>query len=163
MTILKIKVMNSELEDLYKNSTHSHDGDSGIDLYTPHEVTIHWGETKFIDLEIQCEMINENGHSISYQLVPRSSISKTPLILHNSIGIIDAGYRGNIKAAIKYIPTPSDIDEYMNQKKINTYTIPKGTRLFQICKFTGEPFHLQLVETLSESSRGSGGFGSTGQ
>ena len=39
----------------------------------------------------------------SYMLVPRSSISKTPLRMANSIGIIDAGYRGEIMAAVDNI------------------------------------------------------------
>ena len=43
-------------------------------------------------------MLN-NDKNIGYYLYPRSSISKTPLILANSVGIIDSGYRGNIKAA----------------------------------------------------------------
>ena len=47
-------------------------------------------------------MINlETNELCSYYLVPRSSISNTPFIMANSIGIIDAGYRGFIKAKIR--------------------------------------------------------------
>ena len=162
--ILKIKVLNHELEDLYKNPDHFHQGDSGFDLYTPEDVVVKLGETKFIDLQIQCEMTNEDSENIGYQLYPRSSISKTPLMLHNSVGIIDAGYRGNIKAAVRYIATERDLLAITNTDSCNysNYTIKKGTRLFQLCKFTGEPFKIKLVNELSDSSRGSDGFGSTG-
>ena len=163
--ILKIKVLNPELEDLYKNPDHFHQGDSGFDLFTPEDVVVKMGETKFVDLQVQCEMTNSDSENIGYQLYPRSSISKTPLMLHNSVGIIDAGYRGNIKAAVRYIPTESDLSVISNNLPIQSqlsYKIKKGTRLFQLCKFTGEPFKIKLVEQLSDSSRGSGGFGSTG-
>jgi len=162
--ILKIKVLNPELEDLYKNPNHFHQGDSGFDLFTPEDVVVKLGETKFIDLQIQCEMTNSDSENIGYQLYPRSSISKTPLMLHNSVGIIDAGYRGNIKAAVRYIPTERDLLAITKTDSCNypNYTIKKGTRLFQLCKFTGEPFKIKLVNELSDSSRGSGGFGSTG-
>ena len=139
------------------------------------------GETKFIDLQIQSEMINSDSENIGYQLYARSSISKTPLVLHNSVGIIDAGYRGNLKAAVTYIPSLNDLMYIQNETLLGfelvdmpyddlnnkqficpTYRIKKGTRLFQICKFTGEPFKIKLVDELSDSSRGTGGFGSTG-
>ena len=162
--ILKIKVLNPELEDLYKNPDHFHPGDSGFDLFTAEDVVVRMGETKFIDLQVQCEMTNGDSENIGYQLYPRSSISKTPLMLHNSVGIIDAGYRGNIKAAVRYIPTERDLLAISKTDSCNypNYTIKKGTRLFQLCKFTGEPFKIKLVNELSDSSRGSGGFGSTG-
>lgn len=162
--ILKIKALNPELEELYKNPDHFHEGDSGFDLFTPEDVVVKLGETKFVDLQVQCEMTNSDSENIGYQLYPRSSISKTPLMLHNSVGIIDAGYRGNIKAAVRYIPTEKDLSiiSKTNSSDYPTYTIKKGTRLFQLCKFTGEPFKIKLVSELSDSSRGAGGFGSTG-
>ena len=51
-TLLKIKSMNVELDDLYKNHSTFHDGDCGIDLFIPEDITIKMGETKFIDLNI---------------------------------------------------------------------------------------------------------------
>ena len=177
-TLLKIKSMNVELDDLYKNHSTFHDGDCGIDLFIPEDITIKMGETKFIDLNIKCEMIEKmwtTGYSknIGYQLYPRSSISKTPLILANSVGIIDAGYRGSIIAAVKYVPTIQDFYSIVDgaapdqagripDDNIPSYTIKKHQRLFQICKFTGESFKSELVESLSDSERQENSFGSTG-
>lgn len=168
-TTLNLKIINPELDDLYKHHQQFHEGDSGFDLYVPDDITIRMGETKFIDLQIKTEMI-ESGENISYQLFPRSSISKTPLILANSVGVIDAGYRGNLIAAVKYVPDTNDLIYLFNSGKsrqdfnniIPTFTIKKHQRLFQICKFDGKSFKHQIVETLSDTMRHNGGFGSTG-
>jgi hypothetical protein len=78
-----------------------------------------------INFQIKTSLLNtETGEYSSYYLYPRSSISNTPLIMANSVGIIDSGYRGNLMAKVKYMPSP----EYGQQ-----YHIIKGTRLFQIC------------------------------
>ena len=81
--------------------------------------------------------------------MPRSSISKTPIRLCNSVGLIDAGYRGEIMAAVDNI-------------KQEDYTISVGQRLFQIVAMDGSPLSFELVDELSSTSRGAGGFGSTG-
>ena len=111
---LQIKVVNTNNDDLshsdrYNDHRHYHEGDSGIDLYCPDRIIVEAGETKFIDLKIQCQMLKHihpnvsYGRPVSYYLYPRSSITKTPLRLANSVGIIDAGYRGNIIACVDNI------------------------------------------------------------
>ena len=85
-----------------------------------------------------------------YLLMPRSSISKTPLRLCNAIGLIDAGYRGEIMAAVDNI-------------KQESYEVEKGQRLFQLVSMDGGPIYFELVDVLSTSERGKGGFGSTGK
>ena len=82
--------------------------------------------------------------------MPRSSISKTPLRLANSVGLIDAGYRGEIMAAVDNI---KDIP----------YKVEVGQRLFQIVAMDGSKINFDLIYELSQTSRGSDGFGSTGQ
>jgi dUTP pyrophosphatase len=152
--VLLIKEDNEEIGTLYKNHSSFHPGDSGYDLFVPEDITFNQWETKFVNFQIKCEMIDCDGNNVSYYLYPRSSISKTPLILHNSVGIIDAGYRGNIIAALKFIP---------NNPENKTYTLTKGTRICQICSGDLRPLDIELVESLSETQRGSGGFGSTGK
>ena len=82
--------------------------------------------------------------------MPRSSIAKTPLRLCNSIGLIDGGYRGEIMAAVDNI-------------KGEDYTVEPNQRLFQLVAMNGSPISFEIVNDLSESSRGKGGFGSTGK
>jgi len=144
---LKILPENQEVRDLYSNHSTYHEGDSGLDLFFPSDVVIGPNETKIIDLKIKCEAINL-GINVSYYLYPRSSISKTPLRMANSVGIIDAGYRGSIMVAV-------------DNRSQESYTIEAGQRLFQICSPVLAPISFELVNALSDTSRGEGGFGST--
>ena len=155
---LLIKPENENVKSYYKNHSSYNEGDSGLDLFVPEDIEVKCGETVFVDLQIKCELLDKENNNISYYLYPRSSISKTPLILANSVGIIDAGYRGSIKAAVKYIPSYDDI----KSDKESIYIIKKGTRLFQICSPDLKELKFKLSNTLSETSRGEGGFGSTG-
>ncbi|MDP6500226.1 MAG: dUTP diphosphatase [Candidatus Marinimicrobia bacterium] len=143
---LKIKPFNTVVKELYDNHGHFHDGDAGIDLFVINEQTIKAGESTFIHLQIACE----NTENKPYLVMPRSSIAKTPLRLSNSIGLIDGGYRGEIMAAVDNI-------------KNEDYTVEPGQRLFQLVAMDGSPIHFELVDDLSDTTRGSGGFGSTGK
>lgn len=150
---LLVKPLNEEIRQMYVNHSHYNPGDSGLDLFFPEDVTLNKGSLAVsVPLGIQCEALTKDGtQNLSYYLYPRSSISKTPLRMANSVGIIDAGYRGQIIVALDLV----DPD-------INSFTIKKGTRLFQICSPTLDPIHLALVDSLSETQRGNDGFGSTG-
>jgi dUTP pyrophosphatase len=92
------------------------------------------------------------GNSKPCLLLPRSSIYKTPFRLCNSIGLIDAGYRGEVKAMV------DNMEE-------TTVRYDSGTRLFQICQHNFLPWdNIVIVDELPAppDDRGSGGFGSTG-
>ena len=143
---LLIKPLTSIAKELYENHGHFHPGDAGLDLYAPEKITFMPGETKAIKLQISCEPTDGKA----YYLFPRSSISKTPLRMANSIGLIDGGYRGEIMAMC---------DNIKNYK----YTVEKGQRLFQLVATDSSPIIFKLIDELSNSTRGSGGFGSTGK
>ena len=142
---LFIKPHNNTALEFYRNHGHFHDGDAGLDLYVLEDLHFEPGETKAIKLGISCEP--EDG--IAYYLFPRSSISKTPLRMANSIGLIDGGYRGEIMAICDNI-------------KSEVYTAEKGQRLFQLVATDSSPIQYELVEELEMTTRGTGGFGSTG-
>lgn len=160
--ILKIKADNPELAEKYRNHSHFHAGDSGIDLFV-HSVEDK-GDQVVIDFGIQCELIRQKPilnifgerwqrvqtTNVSYMLFPRSSIVKTPFRMANSIGLIDAAYRGNIKAVLD---------------NKNPGSLPQvGDRLFQLVAPNLNPIAgIQVVDALSETTRGAGGFGSTGK
>ena len=143
---LKIKPFEKKVWDLYENHGHFHSGDAGLDLYIIEDIEIKPLETKLIKLGISCEPSDGKA----YYLMPRSSISKTPLRMSNSIGLIDGGYRGEIMASCDNI-------------KNYSYTAKKGERLFQLVSFDSSPISFSLTEELSNTSRGEGGFGSTGK
>lgn len=170
--ILKIKADSPELAEKYKNHAHFHPGDSGIDLFV-HSVQDN-GEQVVIDFGIQCEMVREKTivnlfgerfkkvktENISYMLFPRSSIVKTPFRMANSIGLIDAAYRGNIKAVVDN-KSPVSTNDVQRQPGV----LPKvGDRLFQLVAPNLHSIdRIEVVDMLSETSRGAGGFGSTGK
>tara|TARA_B100001013_G_scaffold337392_1_gene257473 strand:- start:53 stop:505 length:453 start_codon:yes stop_codon:yes gene_type:complete len=147
---LYIKPLNEVAKSLYVNHDHFHKGDAGLDLYIIENQTFIPGQTAKIKLGISCE--SEDGRA--YYLFPRSSISKTPLRLSNSIGLIDGGYRGEIMAVCDCI--------HMNNIKNEPYKIEKGQRLFQLVSSDLSPIEFKIVNELSNSTRGQAGFGSTG-
>ena len=143
---LLIKALNSEAEKMYSNHGHFHEGDAGLDLYVLEDIEFNPGETKLIKLGISCEP--EDGKA--YYLFPRSSISKTPLRMSNSIGLIDGGYRGEIMASCDNI-------------KDFQFIAKKGERLFQLVATDSSSISYSMTDDLSSTSRGEGGFGSTGK
>ena len=143
---LLINPLNEKAKEKYLNHGHFHDGDAGLDLYALEDINFKSGATNVIKFGISCQP--ENGKA--YYLIPRSSISKTPLRMSNSIGLIDGGYRGEIMAMCDNI---KDYD----------YLVNKGDRLFQIVACDSSIIEFSIVSSLSDSTRGVGGFGSTGK
>jgi dUTP pyrophosphatase len=169
-----VKVYEEKVESHNKKIFDSIYPDSGFDLFIPYDYTEH--DNGYTDnrlspitfrapLGIKCGMTHFNpvykkSSGSGYYLYPRSSIVKTPFRLSNSVGIIDAGYRGEIMAVV------DNIDSASNDIKvcINRY-MPPMSRMFQICSPTLEPFMVRIVDSedqLGLTERGSGGFGSTG-
>lgn len=144
--------------------------DSGFDLVVPWVKEWCWsqdgiytynpGQKKLCNLRVQIAayIVRNIVGSIPsmqpspYYLYARSSIYKTNFSLANNVGIIDTGYRGNLCAAL-------------HNTVSNSYSYVKmGTRMTQICMPGLCPnFHVRLVNKLTSTERGSGGFGSTGQ
>ncbi len=150
---LYLKCENNLVKDHYRSiannsSSTSYNYDSGIDLVTSHDIVVPKGSKGYkIKHHISCKPFEKHG----YYLYPRSSISKTPLRLSNSVGIIDYGYRGDIIACVDNV---GDVD----------YKIPQGTRIVQLCAPDLKPIELIVVDEFEEdedNDRGSGGFGST--
>jgi dUTP pyrophosphatase len=184
--VLKLSVSTShpELAEAYREAVYKHNSNtrdnlyynSGFDLFLPTETEFTAPfQTKMLNLEVKGEMIhtrifvstdkNNIVGAVSipspYYLYPRSSIAKTPLMLANHTGIIDAGYRGNLIAATRWLAN-SGSNEPSN---VIPYSVEKHTRLFQVCHPSLCPVYVVLVpETeLTSTARGEGGFGSTGK
>lgn len=140
-------MLNVKVKKLKENAvipTYSNDGDAGMDL----TVT---------------EIISDNFDSITYgfglafeipygyvgYIFPRSSIRKHGLLLTNSVGVIDSGYRGEVQGTFRKLGAT-------NQK----YQI--GERAAQIIIMPYPKIFMVESDELSETVRGTGGFGSTG-
>ncbi len=142
--------------------------DAGFNLICPAEVKVDGFSTTKFDLGVRGAMDfitteydgNANTNirytmSVGYFLYPRSSTgTKTPLRLANSVGVIDAGYRGNYIAAF-------------DNNRPAAFTVEQFQRLVQICPPNlTYPLRVELVEDAEldlDTERGAGGFGSTGK
>ena len=179
--IMQLKIFvegnNPGLKNIYAEAVAKHNAkildpaekfvDAGFDIFTPHQVGLYKGKVNKIDFGVKCsaKLLLENSqkeYNTGYYMYPRSSISKTPMRLANSVGIIDSGYRGNLMAMVDCTTARQgalcecDYD----------YVVGKYDRVVQICAPSLCPILVTLVDSVSElseeTSRGGGGFGSTG-
>lgn len=148
--------------------------DSGVDIPTPNDITVPAHAVVKIKLGVRAvcvkcrndktenvlSMMFTNKECAAFWLLPRSSICKTPLMLANSVGLIDMGYRGPLIAAVRNL---SDQD----------YTIKAGHALFQLAAADLAPSEYEVLDQNNDqqayvffddkiTKRGDGGFGSTG-
>jgi len=139
--------------------------DAGIDLFNPsNKILASINTPTKIMTNVKCAMyfVDTNGDIIpsGYYMFLRSSTgSSTPLRLANSVGVIDAGYRGELMGF------------FDNVNKNYDYPVDKYQRLLQICSPNMTyPIYPVLVSDLKEldfyityNERGDAGFGSTGK
>jgi len=163
--ILKVAITDPAVKSKYDKKAAEHNkkmfnsifADSGFDLFVPEETTVENEASVFVDFKIKTEMLycdvdKDLVTNSAFLIHPRSSISKTPLMLANHTGIIDSGYRGSIIGAFRNLDTEKP------------YIIEQDTRLLQICHPSLCPIFIVFVnETeLTTTERMAGGFGSTG-
>ena len=135
------------LEDGAQEPTYAHESDAAADMYAMEDVMI---PAHFKGVPIKTGVHIQLPEGWVAMLFPRSSIgAKTPLRLSNSAGIIDSGYRGEVRALYDNIG-----DE--------PYQIKKGDRIAQLMVMPSYRFKANVVDSLEDSDRGEGGFGSTG-
>ena len=126
--------------------TRAHPTDAGLDLRAAEDVTIHGDDIFTIGTGVAVAI--PEGHV--GLLFGRSSLPNTYGIqLANGVGVIDPDYRGEIKVALRKIGN--------TMKRIN-----RGERIAQLVIVPCVIPTLDVVPTLPETVRGSGGFGSTG-
>lgn len=167
--ILKLHIQDEDLKEIYLPRIEAHNNqalnerfpDSGFDLIVPDDVMFDKPfETTMIDFKVKAEMLyyivdREHFMNSAFCLYPRSSICKEPLMLANHTGVIDSGYRGNIKGAFRWFKTGA----------ANNYFVEHGSRLVQICHPTLCPIYVITMDEneLASTTRGDKGFGSTGK
>ena len=128
----------------------AHEGDKGADVFACSKSLACWFDNK----DVICYgtgLALEIPVGYSVELRPRSSVYKTGMSLCNSIGTIDAGYRGEVKAMFY---SDSCCKPYDVGDRIAQLVVPE-------CLATEVEF--VEVDELQDSERGEGGFGSTGK
>ena len=174
---LYVNKEDKDLVEIYKTHIDKHNTsiqtdpfpNSGFDIFFPKEkifdIELH---TSMVNMEIKTEMtyydrlLYDDAECSAFYIFPRSSMSKTPLMLSNHTGIIDSGYRGWIIGAFRWLNNiPIRVTDTTNE-----FVIEKHARLLQICHPSLCPIFVELVkneEELSKTIRNDGGFGSTGK
>lgn len=124
----------------------AHDTDAGLDLYVPEGqgCLVRPGAVYTIDLGIRLAI--PDGYY--GQLVLRSSAGKKGLTLPHGVGVIDSGYRGNIKLLVAALAEP--------------VLVSVGERICQLIILPLPPVDMEAGVVDDETARGTGGFGSTG-
>ncbi len=135
---LKIKKLHEDA----KVPHYANHGDAGMDVYA-------------ISKEINNKFI-EYGTGLAFELpadhvmliFPRSSLSNKDLIMANHVGVLDSGYRGELK---------------LRFRKIGDDVYEIGEKIGQIIVVPFPKIEFEETDELSDTARGEGGFGSTGK
>ena len=178
------------LKNMYLEYAHKHNDkimnephfyDAGFDLFLPKDehnlgytnffcstsnglsCNINKGNINKVDFKVKCcakIVTKNNSYFTPFYTYARSSMSKTPLRLANNQGIIDAGYRGSLIGMFDCI--------YSDRKTIGSdWKMDDYSRMLQICSPGLIPIHVRIVDKFEDlgpsTSRGDGGFGSTGK
>ncbi len=126
----------------------AHEGDAGVDLYAREEATIRAGGGR---------ILMPTGIAIALPVgyvglvVPRSGLAlKHGITLVNTPGVIDSGYRGELKVVM------------INTDPLEAYSVARGDRIAQLLVQQIETVVWQQVDQLDDFDRG-GGFGHSGR
>lgn len=180
-----------KLKQMYITSAEKHNNkiiedphfyDAGFDLFLPKnekDIDCYGDGTRFfgkgwddhvntinkVDFKVKCcaKMHNRNQqlYYTPFYTYARSSMSKTPLRLANNQGIIDAGYRGSLIGMFDCIYDDVSSDDIDQDFYMDAYS-----RMLQICSPGLVPIYVNIIDDIKllgpNTSRGEGGFGSTG-
>ncbi|MGM0904237.1 MAG: dUTP diphosphatase [Bacillota bacterium] len=147
---------------------YAHDYDAGVDIVATEDVVVEPGETVKVPTGIAVSI--PAGYEA--QIRPRSGITlKTKLRVQ--LGTIDAGYTGELGVVVDNISSNLDFGDGwpkgIDGKELvganlseSTYVIFKGDRVAQLVIAPVEQATFIEVETLEQTQRGEGGFGSSG-
>lgn len=124
---------------------YAHEGDAGLDLRSAEDVTIMVGHSKLVRTGLHVE-IPDGCVGLQF---PRSGLGSSGITMRNAVGVIDSGYRGEVRCAVW-----NTTDEPV--------TIRKGDRICQLVVMPYMPCEVEEADELSDSERGTDGYGSTG-
>jgi dUTP pyrophosphatase len=143
--VIELRVM--RLRDDAVLPSRAHSGDAGLDLSACEEVTIEVGERAAVGTGIAVEI--PEGHA--GLVVPRSGLAlRHGLTLVNTPGVIDAGYRGEVRLLL------------LNTDNTSPFTVEPGMRIGQLLVVPVADVEVVETREVTTTDRGAGGFGSSG-
>ena len=143
-----MKLRFARLSDNAVLPTRANEGDAGLDLYAAESAHLGPGERWSVPTGVAVEI--PDGHA--GLVLPRSGLAREHgIALVNSPGLIDAGYRGEIRVLL------------LNTDPAEVYRVKPGDRIAQLVVVGVAAPEPVEAEELADSSRGDGGFGSSGR
>ena len=135
------------LSEAAQPPTRAHDHDAGYDLRAAEPATLGPGERASVGTGIAVEI--PEGHA--GLVLPRSGLAaRHGIALVNAPGLIDAGYRGEVRVLL------------LNTDRDKGFEIEPGDRIAQLVVVDLPEVEFAEADSLSETVRGAGGFGSSG-
>jgi dUTP pyrophosphatase len=144
MIELKIKMLDAGLPV----PRYQHEGDAGLDLPSRIDIVLDPGERAMVPTGVAVAI--PRGYA-GFVLIRSGIAARHGIQCVNSPGLIDAGYRGEISVIM------------LNTDPRESFTLRRGERIAQLVLQRVEEATLVEVEDLDETTRGAGGFGSTGR
>lgn len=131
-----------------REPTRAHDGDAGYDLYAVEPARLGPGERASVGTGVAVAIPDGWAGLV----LPRSGLAaRHGITLPNAPGLIDSGYRGEVRVLL------------LNTDPREPFEIAPGDRIAQLLLVRHEAPELLEVESLDETVRGGGGFGSSGR
>lgn len=130
--------------------TYARPGDAGMDLVA---TGIEWNNGNTMQVTYGTGIAVEIPEGFVGLIFPRSSICKTDLNLSNGVGVIDSGYRGEIKFKFNL----------RGESNTDVISYQVGDKIGQLVIMPIPTVTISVVDELSSTMRGTGGFGSTDQ
>lgn len=144
---MKVKVKIKRLDPELPLPRFAHPGDAGVDLFSRVDVSLAPGERQAIPTGIAISL--PSGWAAFVQ--PRSGLAANHgITIVNTPGLIDSGYRGEIKVIL------------LNTDREKNFQIKRGDKIAQMVVQQVAEIEWEEVDELDSTSRGAGGFGSTG-
>jgi dUTP pyrophosphatase len=137
----------ARLDERARLPTRAHDGDAGLDLYALEDAVLAPGERASVPTGIAVEIAPGQAGLV----LPRSGLAaRHGISVVNAPGLIDADYRGEVRVLL------------LNTDREQSFQIAAGDRIAQLVLVRVELPALVEVDSLSDTARGIGGFGSSG-
>lgn len=144
-----------------KLPTYAHPGDAGMDVYAVEDIELKPGNATLVSTGLAADI--PTGYEI--QVRPRSGLAlKSNVTVWNAPGTVDSNYRGIIGVIMMYLPpVESLLLTGMNIHPTEKVVIHKGDRIAQFVVAPVTRCEPVEVKEVSDTERGTGGFGSTGK
>ena len=149
MRSVELKILDARVGDAYPLPHYATDGSAGLDMRAciDEPLTVSPGETVLVPSGLAIHVADPGLAAV---LLPRSGLGhKHGIVLGNLTGLIDSDYQGQVFVSIW-------------NRGSKAYDIDPGERIAQMVFVPVERVEFRVVETFEDSSRGDGGFGSTG-